>query len=164
MKRDVKDLANDAYAAGLNGDLDTAEEIINAIVRHGPGSLNRAMVVWVDRTMNILGMTPGVVRGFNLEADGTGDRSDLDQISPEVVWAARMFTARAARDRDTWRALRQALPRDADAILRHVMALLTTMTVTVIADREDTVDLGGPCAPRDGAYQADARRSVAHLN
>lgn len=158
----VSVLADAAYDAAYRNDIGEASGRVADIVRLGSRALNTAMLSWVDRAVAEAGLDRGSVLGFVMEMDGTGEEVTADQVRPEVLWAARMVSARIARDGANWKALLMALPPDAEAVSLHIMALLDTVTTTAAAVEEDTQPR--TCCVMHAVAGQDARRAVAHLN
>jgi hypothetical protein len=165
------DLATAAFQAAYAGDDDEAWRHVVAIARSGGPALQKALLIWVDKTIDVIGVNPGDLAGFAFEQDGSGEPIDIDEALPEVAWAGRMFAARANNDGETWRALLGTVPTDAATLGRYIWALLTIMATTAAATDEDADEDAEPrtCCVMHAMADSDpdvaaARRAVAYLN
>ncbi|RCG21952.1 hypothetical protein DQ384_36445 [Sphaerisporangium album] len=132
--RSVLDYAADALNAALRSDGDAPVNAISALSQqHGGEGVGQAMVAWID---TLIARTPGLARGMRVrlvwEDFQTRQRSDISDVDPVEMWAGQLIAARVADDRDTFRALLQAIPcGDSDAPGSYVGGLLEAVALNL---------------------------------
>lgn len=114
-----------AIGLAVDSDHDAARATLGSVLhKHGPQVAPALVTVLVDsflaevkathrdlaarraRLGGPASTTASIIPRFYL--DGDDQAVDTDQVRPEIVWAGRMITARAADDADQWTALYRA--------------------------------------------------------
>lgn len=127
-------MARRALVLAIGNDLRAAAMVTQLMFDvYGKDSLVRAVIGWIDTMLvaqNPL-YTPGGAREVALvfRAEGSGELTNLDEVQPEVVWAGRLVSARAADDRDMFNALLDTVPPAEHG--RYVATLLSTIGATL---------------------------------
>jgi hypothetical protein len=166
----VQDWAHAAFEAARRHDADGVVGVLTELAGQGRPAMEVAMRLWMDRVTLVMwaaGEETGrdVHLALEMEADSTGELSDVDQLPAEVAWAGRLVVAHRAGDERMWDALMSAVPPTTDGLIGHVTTLLRTVIIpTVDAYAEQ-------CHPRlccpGHAVDVEtlaARVAVSHLN
>ncbi|MEU0532006.1 hypothetical protein [Amycolatopsis tolypomycina] len=126
-------LARRALSRSAANDLRSAALVTQRMFdTYGESCLLPAILFWIDTALAAQhpGYRPGK-HGVELlfQAEGTGEQTGADEVQPEVAWAGRLFSARAADDRDMFNALLGSLPVAEHG--RHVAVLLSMAGATL---------------------------------
>lgn len=129
-------LAHAALRAGIDGKWKTVEALLNRLNAECPGpGLGDALVAWCDALAeHSTGGDPGFERvkvaHFNVD---TGSMNRVEEITPEREWVGRLVAARAAGDRDTFKALLVELNAITDGMKRgrYVTTLVESVALTM---------------------------------
>jgi len=132
----VARLAGAALQAALAGDWPRANAAVQRIDKEcgEQGGVATALMTWADTyTLHTFDGPPPAAAAMRImfwDTD-TGVMGDQPDLPDTTRWAARLVTARAAMDEDTFRALIGALPDDPAAVGQHVGAVLVCVANTI---------------------------------
>ena len=173
----VADYSHVAYEAARRDDMEGVYAVVTELVRMGRPVVELAMRNWINRTLLVMAAAGGPEQQtyMLLEMEATdsgtpGEADDINCLPAPVAWAGRMFMAHARRDAAMWVALWGTLPPDPEVITEHIIALLTTMTITAASYAETTPEPGTPPAYglrgwiRTNPETAATRIAVSHMN
>jgi hypothetical protein len=134
----VLGVASAILNAEINGDRQTAGRYLQQISNdYGSAGVELAIRTWCD-TLTIIqhqpaGLpdgTPVITRPVWLKP-GTGERMDIENVTPWFRWAGQIVAARASMDQDTYNALLAALPDDPRERGRWVIAVAVACADTI---------------------------------
>lgn len=127
----LHDLTGRAFRAAMRRDDKVASALVSRIdTELGAQAVHAALTAWADTTIHALGLDYGKPKHLHWQHADTGKRDDASAVPPPARWAGQLLNARVALDEDTWAALIDALPDDAQQVGLHVMTFLSSCAAT----------------------------------